>query len=135
MDRHGPPTCPVCWGKECRGGGNKRCVQRDPRPSHLAGILDSYGGLRFVVAHRRSFKHHARHDERLVVVPGLLVHEPIAWGDIPGVIGRIEFEVEKWMKRNERANDPSTREIVALYRLRCLEQNRNSLDLSAIAET
>jgi hypothetical protein len=83
VERFGPPSCPACRGSHsCYGGGNggnKACAQRDPRPSHIAGILDSFGGVRVVVAHKRSFKHHQRHDEFIAVVPDKLVHEPIAW--------------------------------------------------------
>ncbi len=129
------PLCNACKGiVECYGGGNKLCRKRDPRPSHIAGILDTYGGLRFVVAHRKDFKHHIRRDEILIVVPDLLVHEPIAWNDIPSVIARIELVVNRWIEENN-PNEPHIQEAVRMYRLRCLENPRRSLDLSGIVET
>jgi hypothetical protein len=135
MDRHGPRNCSICKGGECCGGGNKRCVQRDPLPSILAGILDTYGGIRYVVTPRSQLKHHIRPDELCIVVPNLVVHEPIAWGDIPFVTGRIEYAVDQWIKRRGIPNEPHAREAVIMYKLRCLEANKRSLDLSAIVET
>jgi hypothetical protein len=118
----------------CFGGGNRACIKRDPHPSRLAGILDTYGGLRFVVTHKQNLGAHARADEVLIVVPDLRVHEPIAWGDIPSVISRIELEVERWLARGE-PNEPHACQAARMYRLRKLEQHRRSLDLSAIVET
>ena len=125
--------CRACKGiQACRGGGNKLCAKRDPRPSRLAGILDTYGGLRFIVAHRKSLKEHKRHDELLIVVPRLIVHEPIAWNHIPVVVKRIELTVEKWIEENN-PNEPWAQEAVRMYRLRCTENPRRSLDLNAVA--
>lgn len=135
MNRIGPTFCQVCFGGECRGGGNRGCVQRDPRPSVLAGILDTYGGLRFIVAHRRSLRSHMRHDETCIVVPRLKVHEPIAWGEIPIVVARIEHTVREWIKVHSIPNQPHVRDAVVMYQLRCLEQDQVSLDLGVIAET
>jgi hypothetical protein len=128
--------CLVCGPTrvECKGGANKLCRKRDPRPSHLAGILDCYGCLRFVVAHRKTFKHHLRRDEILIAVPNTLVHEPIAWGDIPGLIAHIEWYVRKWIQAST-PNEPHAQDAVRMYRLRCLEQNQGSLDLKSIVET
>jgi hypothetical protein len=123
----------LCWGKECWGGGNKRCAQRDPQPSHIAAIVDTYGGMRVVVDHMRSFKNHLRHDEILVVVKGVLVHEPIGWGDIPGLIGRVQYEVDQWAEK--RHNEPHAQEAATMYKLRCLEQDQESLDLYSLVET
>jgi hypothetical protein len=129
------PLCVVCRGViECKGGGNTRCRKRDPHASHLAGILDTYGGLRFVVAHKNTFAHHVRPDEVLIVVPDLLVHEPIAWNDIPSVIARIELTVDHWI-REQKPNEPHAQEAAKMYRLRCLEHERRSLDLETIVET
>jgi hypothetical protein len=127
--------CLVCRGQQCKGGGNTRCLQRDPHASHLAGILDTYGGLRFIVAHRNSFKHHVRHDELLIVVPNLVVHEPIAWNDIPIVVERITLTVNDWIERNH-PNEFFAQEAIKMYRIRRLEgQFARSLDLGAIVET
>ena len=98
-------NCPECRGLSCKGGGNHRCIRRDPKPSVLAGIIDTYGGIRFVVTQRRNLKAHVRADEVLIIVPKLKVHEPIAWGDIPMVIGRIEWEVTAWLARGEPNGD------------------------------
>lgn len=135
MDRFGPTLCCVCFGGECRGGGNRGCAQRDPHPSVLAGILDTWGGLRFVVTHRNLVYKHARHDETVVVVPRLKVHEPIAWGDIPFVVARIEHTIREWIKAHSIPNESHVREAVVMYQLRCLEQDQRSFDPGVIAET
>ena len=118
----------------CLGGGNRRCVQRDNRPSILAGVIDTYGSIRFIVTQRKKLKHHVRHDEVSIIVPDLLVHEPIAWIDIPGAISRIELAVDDWLARG-LPNEPHAREAAVRLKLRRLEQDQQSLDLSAICET
>jgi hypothetical protein len=127
----------VCFGGECRGGGDRKCLQRDPRPSVLAGILDTYGGLRFIVSYRGSLKYHVRHDELLIVVPGLKVHEPIAWGDTPFVVARIELQVDRWIKQRCIPNEPFAYEAVRMYGLRKQENphSKRSLNLEQIAQT
>jgi hypothetical protein len=128
------PDCRECFGISCKGGGNRRCIRRDPKPSICAGIIDTYGGIRFLVTHRRQLEHHVRADEVVIVVPRLKVHEPIAWGDVPLVIERIESEVDAWLDRGE-PNEPHAREAFRMHRLRRLEANQRSLDLGAICET
>lgn len=130
----GPSNCSVCQGKECLGGNNKKCVQRDPRPSILAGILDIYGGLRFVVTYRRQLKEHIRPNELAVIVPHLLVHEPLAWGNIPYVVNRIETTIKNWLE-TYRPNSEIKQQIITLYKLRCLESPRRALNLEQIVET
>lgn len=134
--RIGPLHCPACWGEQCKGGGNKKCVQRDPKPSRVAAILDTYGGVRTVVAYKRDLKNHTRHDEICVVVPNLRVHEPIAWGDIPFVIERARLALVAWCDSN-RSNEAWKQEAIAMFRLRELESPlaRRSLNLDAIAVT
>jgi hypothetical protein len=135
--RYGPRKCPLCKGGECRGGGNKSCLQRDPLPSILAGILDTYGCIRFVVTHRDQLQYHVRPDELCIVVPNLTVHEPIAWGESYYVVGRIEHVVDEWIRQRGIPNDPHMRECVTMYRLRQLENPlfKKSLDISRIVET
>ncbi len=131
------PWCEACkHSSPCKGGGNKQCVRRNPRPSIVAAVLDTYGGMGVVVTHRKNLKHHVRHDELAIVAPGLIVHEPIAWNDIPIVIRRMEIEVDKWIARGI-PNDPLHREIVTMYRLRCAEHpdNRGSRDLTKLVYT
>lgn len=131
--------CPVCGPQhvECKGGGNTRCRQRNSRASRLAGIIDTYGGIRFVVTHKRNLRHHVKSDELLFIVPNLLVHEPIAWNDIPSVVRRIEIETAKQIDAMPEPNEAWKREAIAMYRLRCLEQrtNKKSLNLDEIAQT
>ena len=138
MSRFGPPTCPVCWGRECWGGSNKTCAQRDPKPSRIGGILDTYGGLRAVVTHKDKFKHHVRPDEVLILVPGVRLHEPIPWGLHPKIKDAVEAEVEKWIDRGP-PNEPHARQAATMYRLRGLEHNgrgpRRTLNLYDIVET
>lgn len=114
-----------------------RCAKRNPRASRLAGIVDTYGGIRFIVTHKSHLKHHVRPDELLFVVPHLLVHEPIAWNDIPMVIRRIEIETMKQIDAMAEPNEAWKRDAIAMYRLRCLEQrtNKHSLDFERIVLT
>jgi len=128
--------CPACNNGQCKGGGNKACIRRVPAPSVIVGVLDTYGGLRVVVTHRKSVRHHVKADELGIVVPHLRVHEPIAWGDIPTVIQRAELEIDKWIARGI-PNDPLHREIVTMYRLRRSEHpsSRGSLDLTKLVYT
>jgi len=63
------------------------------------------------------------------------VHQPLAWGDIPGATARIEYEVDRWIDARGIPNDPDQREAVVMYRLRQQEHTRRSLDLGAICET
>lgn len=134
--RAGDEGCRACFGGivPCRGGGNRGCWRRDPRPAHIALILDSYGGIRTVVGTRHSIKQNTRHDELAHIVPNLIVHEPIAWGDIPIVIERSRIEFELWL--DTRPNlDEDTHRAVVLYRLRKLEHSQRSCDLHAMVET
>ena len=87
-----------------------------------------------VVAHKKTLKHHARSDDLLIVVQPILVHEPIAWGDIPGLIEHVTWYVRKWIDDNN-PNEPWAQQAVRMYKLRCLEQNQKSLDLYSIVET
>ena len=132
--RFGPPWCKACQGRECLGGGIRACAQRDPRPAHIALILDTYGGVRTIVGTRASIQANTRHDELARVVPGLIVHEPITWDDIPVVIARAKLEFERWL--DTRPNlDADMHQAVVLYRLRKLETPQRSLDPSAMVET
>lgn len=129
-------ACEVCANNgRCRGGGNLRCFRRNPRASRLAGIVDTYGGIRFVVTHNSLLKNHVGHNELLFVVPKLRVHEPIAWGDIPIVIARIEYETRKQIEEMPTPNEPWKLEAITMYKLRCLEHTPRSHDLSEIAQT
>jgi hypothetical protein len=110
--------CAACLDlTPCKGGGNRDCRKRDKRESILAGILDTYGGLRFVVTYRAHLKFHRRPDEVAVIVPDLTVHEPIAWGDISGVTRRIELAVDDWLARGP-PNEAYAQECATMYKLR-----------------
>jgi hypothetical protein len=127
--------CVACRGTvPCKGGGNLRCKHRNPHAARIALILDSYGGIRTIVGPHKSIAANTRHDELVRIVPGLLVHEPIAWNDIPVVIERARLEFEAWL--NTRPNLTAEQaEAVSMYRLRQLEHEQASLDLGAIVET
>lgn len=101
--------------------------------SHIAGILDSFGGLRVVVSDRKNMKDHVRPDEFLILVPNMTVAEPVPWNLIPVVVRLAELATKKWADRNH--NDPSKQWASKLYRLRCLEQNRRSINLDKIVQT
>jgi len=111
-----------------------RCYKRNPHAAHVGLILNSYGSVRTIVADAKSMKASTRHDEWVHVVPGLIVHEPIAWNDVPGVIERARLAFEAWL--DTRPNlDEDQHQAVTLYRLRKLELNQRNLDLSVIVET
>lgn len=129
--------CPQCKGLECHGGGKRLCVQRDPKPSVIGGILDSYGGVRVVVAHKRAFKHHVAPGEFLCLVKNIKqrVHEPIAWKDSPIVIRLGEIAIEEWIAANEGSNDAAKREAIRAWKSRRTWNRQRALDLGAICYT
>jgi hypothetical protein len=133
--REDSKLCIACNGGRipCKGGGNLRCWRRDPKPSILAGILDTYGGFRVVVTYREFLYYHVRCDELCVIAP-IVVHEPIAWNDIPFAIGRAGGEMDKWVENNW-PNEAWKIEAIKMYKLRKLEQDQASFDLSRIAQT
>jgi hypothetical protein len=137
MDRFGPTTCKACKGKECYGGGNLKCQQRDCWPSVIAAIVDSYGGGRVVVTHRGRLKHHVRQGEFLFIVPDKIVHEPIAWNDIPMVCHCADTYVADWIALNGFGNEPDKREALHMWRLRRLENphSQGSVHLPDICYT
>lgn len=124
--------CPACLDGQCKGGGNKLCRKRDPQPSRIAGILDSFGGVRVVVAHADQFKHHVGINEYLCMVPRKTVHEPIAWGDHPYVIALGELAVEHWVNKHAMSNDPDIQETVRAYRMRKTWHQQGALDTSKL---
>jgi hypothetical protein len=130
--------CNACAGRTlpCKGGGNLDCVKRDPKPARIALILDTYGGARTIVGPRRSIKANTRHDEVCHVVPGLIVHEPIAWGDIPTVIERAKIEFEMWLDTRPNLTKDEHHAVV-LYRLRQLEHpdSHGSCNIEEMVDT
>ena len=74
-------------------------------PSHVAGILDTKGGLRVVVTERKGDfdRHHRGPGEMVFVVPGLIVEEPVPWDFIPVMIKRVEDHIAEWVRTR---NDP-----------------------------
>lgn len=59
--------------------------------SAVGGIVGPDGRVRRVVVSERWRLHlHVRYDERLVIVPGLLVEEPVPWNEIASVIQQVE---------------------------------------------
>jgi hypothetical protein len=126
--------CPACHGSvPCKGGGNLDCHKRDPLTHHIALVLDSYGGVRTVVADWSSLMANVGRDEWAHVVPDLIVHTPIAWNDIPIVIARAKLEFDKWLDTRPNLDENFSR-AVTLYRLRQLRHtdNQGSLDLNAV---
>jgi hypothetical protein len=124
--------CPACLDSQCRGGGDRRCIKRDPVPSRIAGILDSFGGTRVVVTHADQFKHHVGLNEYLCMVPRVKVHEPIAWGQHPYAIALGELAIQHWVDKHSMSNDPDIQEAVRAYRSRKTWQNQHSLDYAKL---
>lgn len=100
--------------------------------SAVAGILDGYGGWHTVVAPRSSLKHHVRPGQIMCIVPGFKVQEPVAWNDIPMVIGRAELAILEWIGTRNDLSDPA----IALFLLRRKRTyHRESVHLGDIVET
>jgi hypothetical protein len=68
--------------------------------SDVAGIIDNKGGFRVVVTERHRFKHHVAKGERLYVVPGMKVQEPIPFENIHGIVTKVEEYVSSVTKPN-----------------------------------
>src|SRR5262245_42407006 len=75
----GHPKCEVCKGQACLGGFHVKCLQRDTKPSHIAGIINKAGELRVVVTQRKLFRHHVLPGERLIVRDDVMTWEPVPW--------------------------------------------------------
>ena len=82
----------------------------------------------------RSIRANIRHDEMMHMVPNLIVHEPIAWNDIPIVIERARLELLRWLDTRPNLTARQHQTII-MYRLRSLELNQGSLDPYGIVET
>lgn len=136
--RAGDEGCGACAGGAipCKGGGNLRCWRRHPGPQRIALILDSYGGIRTIVGTRAAIRANTRHDEYAHTVPRLVVHEPIAWNDIPVVVERSKLEFDLWLDTRPNLDEDMHR-AVTLYRLRKLElpEAIGSLNPAEMVET
>ncbi len=83
--------------------------------SRLAGILDCHGGLRVVVGSRQSIYANCNTmvPEKLFILPGVWVDEPVPWEQIPWTIRRVELYIEWWCRTR---NDPDDLNHVAIQR-------------------
>lgn len=98
--------------------------------SAVAGIIDNYGGFRVVVTEPWRMIHHVGRGEHLFIVPGLLVTEPIAWHDIPGLIKRAEAHIAEWFRGR---NDPDMDLALLQYKLRNItSKSAGSIDSTAL---
>lgn len=62
--------------------------------SEVAGIVDKRGGFRVVVTERRrDFRHHVGKGERLFVVPGVYVQEPVPFEEIYPLVCAVEQHI------------------------------------------
>ena len=61
----------------------------------MAAVVGLDGGWRVVIDQRDALKHHVGKEERLVVVPGFWVQEPVSWEGIPSVVERVERYLSK----------------------------------------
>ena len=62
--------------------------------SAVAGILDRGGGFRVVITQPELMHHHVGPGERLFVVPGLMVQEPVEdSAQIRDLVGRVERHI------------------------------------------
>lgn len=76
--------------------------------SSVGGIVDREGHTRTVVTEYWRFRFHVHKGERLFVVPGLLVREPVEWGLIPYVIASAERAIADsiWPEKCQRSIRP-----------------------------
>jgi hypothetical protein len=65
--------------------------------SAVAGILSPEGYFRVVVTERWRMKNHIAKGEKLFVVPGYRVEEPVPWDHIPLLIRKVELYIEWWI--------------------------------------
>jgi len=77
---------------------------KDKSLSAVAGIIDTQGGLRVVITQRWRMHHHVAKGERLFVVPGFLIKEPVDWNYIPLLVRRVELYIQWWITTR---NDPA----------------------------
>ena len=63
--------------------------------SSVAGIVDSTGGLRIVVSKKWQMRYHVQNGERLFIVPGLKVQDPVSWEDQPSLINIVENYIKQ----------------------------------------
>jgi hypothetical protein len=61
--------------------------------SAVAGIIDSNGGLRVVVTQRWRMHHHVKKGEKLFVVPGLKVREPVSLSQAADLIETVKKHI------------------------------------------
>ena len=105
------------------------------RYSIVAAVLDGYGGAPVVVTERENLRHHVRPGMIPVIVPDLLVREPIPWWRIPSLLHTVDRYVEWWIATR---NDPELTEHPALklYTLRRKRgYQRHSVNIHDIVET
>ena len=81
----------------------------------LAGILDAHGGLRVVVGTLESIFANCSilYPEKLFILPGVEVYEPVPWDQIPWTIRRVELYIEDWIRTR---NDPDSLSHIAIQR-------------------
>lgn len=70
--------------------------------SRVGGILETGGGVRVVVTQLWRFRFHVWPGERLFVVPGLRVDEPVPFSDIPGLIQTVNDYVRLQLDKEAR---------------------------------
>lgn len=73
--------------------------------SVVAGIIDKKGRLRVVVTQRWRIRHHVKTNERLFVLPGLKVQEPVPWDDIPSLIHKVHVHVARSVAPTNKCGD------------------------------
>lgn len=87
--------------------------------SYVCGILDPYGGIRFIVDQDKTFRNHVRIDEICFVMPWQ-TEEPVPWKKIPWLVAKVEHDIAEWIRTR---NDPDVLEQlpIKMYRIRCAE--------------
>ncbi len=76
--------------------------------SHVAGILSPDGGTRTVVGQPEDLRDNTLPGERLYVVPGFRIREPVPWGMIPAVIEAAQQQILKDTKKDNACGGCTT---------------------------
>ena len=53
-------------------------------------VLDGRGGMRVVITDGDPYAHLTAPGERLIIVPGYTIEEPVPLEDIPGIVAKVE---------------------------------------------
>lgn len=105
----------------------------------VAGIIDRWGGIRFVVAVADSFRHHVAKDEICFIVPDpkggdghWLVEAPVPYDRWPIIVTTVELYIDEWIRTRNDPDDLNHPCIMA-YRIRREHGQQQSMHIPDLA--